>query len=523
MEYVSKSEPVLNSKMGEPEDHLSPLEENRALNGHSTAYSKVSHENSPLLDSLGNIQCYKQRWYVLTVFSYAALLQTATWNTFGPIAQSAKAVFGWSDANVGMLSNWGNILFVVFMFPMAWLMDVKGLRVSMLLCAVTMVLMTAIRCITSKPAPATWLINIAAMINGLASTVPFAGPALLSVTWFPPKERATATAVSAIFSLIVWSLLYLLYLVSTGPLFVPQPDELPMNMTYVLTTSSSRLVNSSGFSLTPAANISEVRGGIMRLMYTECAACVLLLVMVVVYFPAKPPSPPSLTASIERTSYLRGIKGLFTNKDFWMIMLAFSVPTGVYMAFGTVLDVVLNSVHVTQEHAGWIGFYSTMGACVAALLLSRVADLYLPHLKKKMLLVLFVLATTATLWFVLIRLSVIPFSMASLYLSSILMGVFISASIPLFYELGCEASYPIAEGVTVGVLTLANNLTGVVFLSVMQIPGIGVGWMDWVILGSVAVALPLLLLFQENYTRSGIDRKESIVPAASIDANTKAD
>ncbi len=46
-------------------------------------------------------------------------------------------------------------------------------------------------------------------------------------------------------------------------------------------------------------------------MYTECAACVLLLLLVVVYFPAKPPSPPSLTASIDRTSYLHGIKGLF--------------------------------------------------------------------------------------------------------------------------------------------------------------------------------------------------------------------
>ncbi|XP_046573382.1 solute carrier family 49 member 4-like [Haliotis rubra] len=198
------------------------------------------------------------------------------------------------------------------------------------------------------------------------------------------------------------------------------------------------------------------------------------------------------------------------------------------MAFGSVLDVVLNGVDVTQDHAGWIGFYATMGGCVAALLLSRVADIFLRHMKT-MLLVLFVLATAATLWFVLIRLSVIPFSMVSLYLSTILMGVFINASIPLFYELGCEASYPIAEGVTVGVLTMANNLTGVVFLSVMQIPRIGVGWMNWATLGSVAVAVPLLLLFTENYTRTDIDTQESIVPephkcaAASINANTKVD
>ncbi|XP_046573339.1 solute carrier family 49 member 4 homolog [Haliotis rubra] len=226
--------------MDEAEEHLPPSEGNGVLNWpkHSTASSKVSHENSPLLDSLGNIQCYKRRWYVLVVFSYAALLQTATWNTFGPIAQ---------------------------------------------------------------------LMNIAAIMNGLASTVPFAGPALVSATWFPPKQRATATAMSAIFSFIGISVGFII-----GPLFVPQPDKPSLNMTDVLSISSPRRINSTGFTPTPAGNIAEVRSGIMRLMYTECAACVLLLLLVVVYFPAKPPSPPSLTASIERISHLQGIKGLFT-------------------------------------------------------------------------------------------------------------------------------------------------------------------------------------------------------------------
>ncbi|XP_046332330.2 solute carrier family 49 member 4 homolog [Haliotis rufescens] len=435
---------------------------------HRPEMGQVSDEDSHLLDSTRNIKSYKHRWYVLVVFSFAALLQAGVWNTFGPIAQSAKAVFGWTDANIGMLNNWTNIVYIIFMFPVAWLMDVKGLRISMLLCAALMVFLTAIRCITSEAVPATWLINISAIVNGVVGTVPFGGPALLSATWFPPKQRATATAVSTVFSYLGLSV---------------------------------------GFII-------------------ECAACVLLLLLVVVYFPAKPPSPPSLTASIERTSYLQGLKGLFTHKRFLVILVAFSVPTGVFLVFGAVLDVVLDGIGITQYHAGWMGFYTTTGGCVAALLMSRISDLFLRRMKM-LLLVLFILATTATAWFVMLRLSFIPFSMVSLYVSCILMGVFINGSIPLFYELGCEASYPIAEGVTVGVLTFANNLTGVIFLSVLQIPRIGVAWMTWCILGSVAAAVPLLLLFTEKYTRTDIDTQKTIASepekggSASINTNKK--
>ncbi|XP_046338936.2 solute carrier family 49 member 4 homolog [Haliotis rufescens] len=513
--------------------HLPPSEENRVRRAHkiSNASPKALDEDTPLLDYRGSIKSYKSRWYVLVVFSYAALLQTGSWNTFGPIAQSAKAVFGWTDANIGMLNNWGNIMNVVFMFPMAWLLDVKGLRISMLLCAVLMVFLTAIRCITSEAVAATWLINIAAIVNGVAGTVPSAGPALLSATWFPPKERATATAVSSVSGILGISIGFII-----GPLLVPQPEEQSLNMTDTLHMNSSSQGKSNAFNVTTSpANLSEMRSGIMRLIVTlcvvfyastdniisvfhvltvlctECGACVLLLFLVVVYFPAKPPSPPSLTASMERTSYLQGLKGLFTHKRFLVIMVAFSVPTGVFNVFGAVLDVVLDGIGITQYHAGWIGFYATTGACVVALLMSRIVDLFLRHMKM-LLLVLFVLATTATLWFVLLRLSFIPFSMVSLYISCILMGVFISGGTPLFYELGCEASYPIAEGVTVGVLTLANNLTGVIFLSVLQIPKIGVVWMPWCILGSVAATIPLLLLFTENYTRTDIDTQTITVP-----------
>jgi nitrate/nitrite transporter NarK len=42
--------------------------------------------------------------------------------------------------------------------------------------------------------------NVCAILNGVAGTVPFAGPALVANTWFPPNQRTTATAILSIFN-----------------------------------------------------------------------------------------------------------------------------------------------------------------------------------------------------------------------------------------------------------------------------------------------------------------------------------
>ena len=42
--------------------------------------------------------------------------------------------------------------------------------------------------------------NVSAILNGIAGTVFFAGPALLASVWFPLEQRATATAIGSFFN-----------------------------------------------------------------------------------------------------------------------------------------------------------------------------------------------------------------------------------------------------------------------------------------------------------------------------------
>ena len=57
-----------------------------------------------------------------------------------------------------------------------------------------------------------------------------------------------------------------------------------------------------------------------------------------------------------------------------------------------------------------------------------------------------------------------------MYITVILLGMTVGGTAPIFYELVCESTYPIAEGVTSSLLTLLNNVGAGIFFFVLMIP-----------------------------------------------------
>ena len=47
----------------------------------------------------------------------------------------------------------------------------------------------------------------------------------------------------------------------------------------------------------------SLQDAIMRLMYYEFGFSALILLIIIIYFPTRPPKPPSISASIERLDY----------------------------------------------------------------------------------------------------------------------------------------------------------------------------------------------------------------------------
>lgn len=55
----------------------------------------------------------------------------------------------------------------------------------------------------------------------------------------------------------------------------------------------------------------------------------LLFILAVVYFPPKPPRPPSYTASIERPHYRKAVVQLVKNRNLWLVVIAGGLPLGI--------------------------------------------------------------------------------------------------------------------------------------------------------------------------------------------------
>ncbi|VDI56415.1 MFS transporter, FLVCR family, disrupted in renal carcinoma protein 2 [Mytilus galloprovincialis] len=467
-------------------------------------------ENEPLINRSGDktIIIYTRRWWVLAIFSLNCFMQAIIWNTWGPIAQSAKEVFGWDDGQLGMLPNWGNIGFIATVIFASYIMDEKGLRISCVVCSGLISAGAALRCITSIPKYATWLINTSAILNGIAGTVFFAGPALIASVWFPLDQRATATAIGSFFNYAGVAVGFVI-----GPQLVSAPKYNHSSATGPsqsndLTTDIS-VTTASYDNHTTLLNYSQLQTETMWLMYYECMAAGALFIAGLIYFPNKPPTPPSYTASVKRIEYTNALGKIIRNGPVWLISLAYALPAGVYGVWGSVLDVILNPVGVSQANVGWIGFFATMAGCFGSLVIARFADLFMKHMKL-FLVCLYICGGGSYVWFTLICTKIIPYSLVQIYISCIIGCIFLNGGIPLFYELSCEVSYPIAEGITGAFLTLLNNSFGVMFLLALQIPNIGTSWMNWTLLGSIAVGLLFMFAFPESYGRTDLDMEIDI-------------
>ncbi|XP_051814926.1 solute carrier family 49 member 4 isoform X1 [Acanthochromis polyacanthus] len=437
--------------------------------------------NSPPVNS----RVYGRRWLVLTLFSLLGLMQGMVWNFWGPIQNSAAHAYGFTKSDIAVLVLWGPVGYFPWLLFM-WLMDKKGLRASLLLSAFFMLLGSALRSIPLTDQPLRrWLIHGGQFLNGLAGpTIMSAGP-FLSTTWFAPDQRATATAVASLFSYLGGAASFVV-----GPLVVPPPND-----------------TQAGTTMTAAILDNSIRDRIQLVLYTELAAIVVLFAAVLLYFPSRPPMPPSVAAASQRLSYRNSICRLLSNLRFLMIAVAYAVPTGVMAGWSGVLDMVLTPAKVSQVDAGWIGFWSTVGGCVFGVAMARFAD-SIRGMLKLILVLMLAGASLSSTWFTLTclsRVTHLPATAAILYTSCILVGIFINSSVPIFLELFIETVYPVPEGITCGVVTFLGNLVCGLLLFFLTFYCTDVSWLNWCLTGSCLFSLVLILFFRESYDRLYLD------------------
>ena len=112
---------------------------------------------------------------------------------------------------------------------------------------------------------------------------------------------------------------------------------------------------------------------------------------------------------------------------------------------------------------------------------------------------------------------VISFNKIAIYIMFGLSGFFLNGTIPFFFELGVEITYPVAEGITAGMITFFNNILQTGFLAI-PLGNYGTKWMLWTTVCTCGLSTILLLLVKETYNRSTVDKNEQRGPEFNVNS-----
>ncbi|XP_067937108.1 solute carrier family 49 member 4-like [Watersipora subatra] len=456
-----------------------------------------SHESDSGMQSSGifETKVYKKRWYMLTVFCIIAFVQGLLWNTWSPLGDALLVGFGWTDDFLAFSLAMSGLGIVTCTFPVIYLIEKKDLRVATIFAVVLLVGCTVIWNI-AYIAQLEVVFVIGCYFTGVSSCLALAGPPLLSVLWFPVTERTTATAFASMSTHFGIGLGFIVGPFVSGVRITAEEVDHLDNVT--------------------AHRKEEIQDGLQRVVYFDTVLAIICFILVLLHFPAKPPTPASRAQAKPRTEHWAGLKTVTCNYQFWILNMAFNVANGTFNAWLPMLSVLFSTGLGLDETVGdWIGFVATIIGCTGSVLIALAVDRHKRH-TKRVLQIMSILAISLYVVLSCVQSGYIKIHgetalTVCLYLLVVGIAICMNGGVPLFYELGCEITYPVHEGLSSAYITVFNDFFGLVFYALFFIPGLGDGdsWTTWACLVACVTSFPMLLLLRESYNRLNEESPET--------------
>ncbi|CAF1413397.1 unnamed protein product [Adineta steineri] len=395
---------------------------------------------------------YPTRFYILGIFSFLAFNQCAFWLTFSPVSPSTQIYYNIPSSTVDLLLNWGPIIFIPTL-PLVYLLLNKrnGLRRAVIVLAIAGLVSTALRVIpsivTSPSSPrfkdiSLPFLHAGQIINAACGPLVMAPVSQLSCLWFGPGERTRATTLAIMANVFGSTVSFLV-----NPAVVSRPSNLPY------------------------------------LLYFHLALAFVGAVITLIYFPAQPPTPPSVAAELlmqegNQSSnsgfkdFMKGLRTCMTNLSFVLLSTAGGIMNGTFAVWAGLFSSILYPEY-TETQAGWFGFCSSLAGIIGALCLGALADTPRFRRRLKMLILIsFIGCFLSVLWLQLSVRSIfydapiLGSTQITIGLSLLLAGLFQGAVSPLIYEGLAEIMYPLPESLSASILVQWNNIACISLLFV---------------------------------------------------------
>jgi cyanate permease len=358
-----------------------------------------------------DFKVYAYRWVVLLAFMIIVAVNQLLWITFAPITGIAAKYYGVSDLGIGLLSMSFMIVYVVVSIPASWAIDTYGIRIAVGIGAVLTGLFGLIRGLLGNNY--TWVLVSQILI---AMGQPFLLNAITKVAarWFPLRERATASG---------------------------------------LGTLAMYLGISAGLALTPFLSIRLGIGRTLMLYGILSAAAAVIFFALV---RERPPTAPCRPDQEERSLVFDGLRGIVRDRNFVTLMLIFFVGLGVFNGITTWIEDILRPRGFSATQAGTAGGLMIAGGLAGALIFPPISD----RLRRRTPFIFLAIAGAT------FGLAGVTFALSYplLLVSSFVTGLFLLSAGPIGFQYGAEATYPVPEGTSNGLLLLMGQISGILFI-----------------------------------------------------------
>lgn len=391
---------------------------------------------------------YGYRWVVLAVFFLITVAIEIQWLSFAPIAREARAAYGFGSNDgiyIDLLALIFLILFIIMCIPASYVIDRYGIRKGIGIGAALTGIFGLMKGIFAASYPMMVVCQV-----GLGIAQPFILNAVtrVAVNWFPLNERATAVGLGTLAQYVGFIVVSMV-----TPFLVVKSGE-----TY------------------------DLSGMLMTWGVISAVIAVLFLALV----REQPPTPPSAQGAEERLLSREGFRHIMSHRDMRIALALFFIGLGMFNAITTCIDQICEIKKLGTEQTGMIMGVMFISGIIGAVVLPALSD----RLRKRKVFMLLGMALMTP------GLAGLTFaeSYGLMLASAAVMGFFLLGGAgPVGFQYAAEVSYPAPESLSQGIILLAGQISGILFVVGMNTAGMIQFMIVFIVLAVLNIALAAML------------------------------
>ncbi|MHA1300275.1 MAG: MFS transporter [Candidatus Helarchaeota archaeon] len=405
-----------------------------------------------------SVRLYGYRWIVLLLFIMINVILQILWIGFATVTKEASYFYNVDEMGIYLLSLSFMIVYIPVTFLASWILDKYDFKVGTVIGALIIAIFGFLRIFTFGNY---MLILIFQLILAVGQPFLLNSITKLSANWFPPEERTTSSGIGLISIFLGTALgLFITPLIVGGVNLIEMLNGFPHFQMMLIIYGSVSLI--------------------MGITYT-------------IFIRNRPPTPPSSEITTEKILMFDGLKQIFRNFNFIILVIAFFVGLGIFNTILTLIEGILIPKGHYSAFAGVFGLLILLGGIVGSLVMSLLSDIYQ---KRKILLIISMSIATTTLFG--ISFSTDPIILAIL---GFIFGFGLVSSSPVALEFAVDVTKPVPEATSNGILMMVGQIGGILFilgLEDLKIPSTGDYFPALLVQAILLLIVLVLLLFAKE-------------------------